>query len=109
MKKVNRSSVTGKFVTKNYAAKHKKTTETETIVPKTANTFNRICGMKRDNVTTSKSWMIINVKHVTITNQRSGESLTGQVSLTKKEFEKFIRFYETGQVTPSRHESKQRK
>jgi hypothetical protein len=35
-------------------------------------------------------------EHITISNQKNGEERTGVVTLTKKEFERFIKFYETG-------------
>jgi hypothetical protein len=70
------------------------------LTPKTANTFNQICKLKRDNVSTRNSWMSLagdgNAKHISIYNQKSGEKATGSVTLTKKEFERFIKFYETG-------------
>jgi hypothetical protein len=66
------------------------------LTPKTANTFNKICKLKRDNVSTKKSWLLLNHDGLTITNQKNGESHTGQVKLTRSEFERFIKFYETG-------------
>ncbi len=66
------------------------------LTPKTANTFNKICKLDRDNLDSRNSWISINEKTVTIFNQRMGESPTGEVTLTKKEFERFIKFYETG-------------
>jgi len=66
------------------------------LTPKTANTFNKIYKLKRDNVNTRNSWLLLNGKGLTICNQRSGEGVTGQVKLTRKEFERFIKFYETG-------------
>jgi len=70
---------------------------TKELTPKTANTFNKICKLKRDNISTGKSWMLMSGGNmITLTNQMSGESPTGQIELTKKEFERFIKFYETG-------------
>lgn len=66
------------------------------MTPKMANTFRKICKLKRDNVSTSKSWILIGEKGVSIHNQKNGESSTGKVYLTRKEFERFINFYETG-------------
>jgi hypothetical protein len=66
------------------------------LTPKTANTFNKICKLKRDNVSTRFSWISISPNGVHIRNQKSGHPSTGQVDLTRKEFERFIRFYETG-------------
>jgi hypothetical protein len=67
------------------------------LTPKTANTFNKICKLERDNVSTANSWLLLNGGNkLTICNQRNGDLATGEVTLTKKEFERFIRFYETG-------------
>lgn len=68
----------------------------QAITPKTANTFNKVCKLERDNISTRKSWMSINGGSVCICNQMNGESSTGSVTLTKKEFERLIKFYETG-------------
>lgn len=73
---------------------------TEKLTPKTANTFNKVCKLKRDNVHTRRSWIMLcgdgNPNHITICNQKNGHPSTGEVTLTKKEFERFIKFYETG-------------
>jgi hypothetical protein len=69
---------------------------TQELTPKTANTLNKVCKLKRDNISTSKSWILISDDSVSICNQITGEKSTGMVKLTKKEFERFIKFYETG-------------
>ena len=67
------------------------------ITPKAANTFKKVCSLKRDNVSTRKSWIIVSEKDIVIHNQKSGEKSTGRVTLSKKDFERFIKFYETGE------------
>ena len=48
-----------------------------------------------DNMQTKNSWLLFNEDgRITISNQRSGEALTGTVKLTRREFEAFIRFYQ---------------
>lgn len=66
------------------------------LTPKTANTFNKVCKLERDNVSTKTSWISIDESHVSIYNQKNGHKSTGNVRITKKEFERFIKFYETG-------------
>jgi hypothetical protein len=66
------------------------------LTPKTANTFNKVCKLKKDSVSTRKSWMSVGGATISIYNQKKGESSTGNVTLTKKEFERFIKFYDTG-------------
>jgi hypothetical protein len=68
----------------------------EFMTPKLANTEAKLFGLKRDNVSTAKSWMLVSEKLIVIANQKKGEERTGKVVLTKKEFERFIKFYETG-------------
>lgn len=71
------------------------------LTPRTANTYSKICKLKMDNVSTRKSWMLLAgdgyPNNITICNQKSGEETTGKVILSKKEFERFIKFYETGE------------
>ena len=66
------------------------------LTPKTANTFNKICQLSRDNIHTTKSWLMVGEKTVDICNQKSGEKSIGIVTISKKDFERFIKFYETG-------------
>jgi hypothetical protein len=68
----------------------------ENLTPKTANTFNKVFKLERDNVSTRNSWISVSPNRISIYNQKNGQSSTGNVSLTKKEFERFIKFYETG-------------
>lgn len=78
------------------------------LTPKEVNTFSKICSLKRDNTATKNSWMLLggdgNPEHIIIVNQKLGESSTGSVVITKKAFERFIRFYETGSPIKSKTE-----
>lgn len=65
--------------------------------PKNANTLNKICKLKRDNISTRNSLILLKEKSVIITNHKRGKSPTGSVELTRKEFEKFIQWYQTAQ------------
>lgn len=71
------------------------------LTPQTANTFNKICKLKRDNISTRRSWMLLggdgNPNNITIVNQIAGHEKTGSITLTKKEFERMIKFYQTGE------------
>lgn len=68
----------------------------KTLTPKTAQSRTDVLNMKRDNVDTKSSWMIFDYPKIIIANQRNGENSTGKVTLSRDEFERFIRFYETG-------------
>lgn len=68
----------------------------EILTPKTANSFKKICKLESDGFSTRNSWIALEERHVYIYNQKNGHSATGKVILTKKEFERLIKFYETG-------------
>lgn len=72
--------------------------ENKGMTPEKATTSKKICELSRDNISTGKSWILIDEKGVDICNQVPGHSSTGSVRLTRKEFEKFIRFYQTGKT-----------
>jgi hypothetical protein len=71
-------------------------TAPDLLTPKNANTNKKLCKLKRDNLTTRTDWILVSKSHIDISNQVSGEQRTGHVKLSKKTFERFIRFYETG-------------
>lgn len=68
------------------------------MTPKAARTEKALIALRRDNVSTRNSWFLIDEGHVHIANQKTGESPTGKVTLTRAEFEAFVRFYETGRM-----------
>ena len=55
--------------------------------------------LRRDNLSADDSWILVDVAsdRVTICNQRPGESPTGQVNLTRKQFNKLIDWYNRSQ------------
>lgn len=63
------------------------------LTPRTAKSFEQICSLKCDNIQTKDSWILIDVGVVHIHNQRNGEESTGEVTLTRKEFERFADWY----------------
>lgn len=66
------------------------------LTPQQAKTFKQICSLKTDNCGTPRSWISVDVGVVCIYNQRNGESSTGNVTLSRADFERFIRWYMTG-------------
>jgi len=60
------------------------------LTPQTANTIAGVCKLKRDNISTRSSWILVDDQYFTIVNQRTGQDATGKVRLSKKEFDKFI-------------------
>lgn len=51
--------------------------------------------LRMDNLNVDDSWILVDVAsaRVTICNQRPGELFTGQVHLTRKQFNKMIDWY----------------
>lgn len=66
------------------------------ITPKTANTNKKLCSIKRDNFSCNGSWILVGENDVNISNQFNGKERTGHVVMSKKVFERLIKFYETG-------------
>lgn len=67
------------------------------MTPREAKTFDDICSLPRDNVSTDEHWIIINGENdVCISTQRNGEPRTESVHLPRETFEAFIDWYNTG-------------
>ena len=49
--------------------------------------------LRRDNVTTRKSWILLDTGEIVIANQQSGEEATGKVRLTRREFNIMVDWY----------------
>jgi hypothetical protein len=57
----------------------------QALTPKTARTFAEICKLKRDNVDMPEGWAMLDEGGVIITNQKSGEPVTGRVHVYRTE------------------------
>jgi hypothetical protein len=66
------------------------------LTPATANTFNKVCGLKRDHVHGKAWWVILDNPFVVIAQQRNGEASTGTVKIPRADFERLARWYLTG-------------
>jgi len=67
------------------------------LTPKTANTDEKICKMKRDNILLKEYWLLVNPNTVSISKQKLGEKGEWLVEIPKREFNRMIKFYETGE------------
>jgi len=67
------------------------------LAPKDARTFKQRCSLVAEVCDTARSYFMLTHEGLVISNHRSGQQSTGTVRLTRGEFERFIRFYETGQ------------
>lgn len=70
----------------------------KTLTPRTARTFEQICTLKRDNVSTVDYWMMVcDGGKVVICAQRDGQAVQTMLRLPRHTFEKFIDWYNTGE------------
>lgn len=51
--------------------------------------------IRRDNLSTQDAWILVDVAsdRVTLCNQKPGESATGEVHFSRKDFNKFVDWY----------------
>lgn len=62
--------------------------------PRTANVSNEeICNLKTTVIESKRSWMLVTAQGIHIQNQVKGQQSTGRVLLTRREFNKFVDWY----------------
>lgn len=60
----------------------------ETLTPKTAKTFNEICELRRDNISSGNSWVqLLDGGFISISDRHKISGSIGTITLTKKQFE----------------------
>lgn len=69
------------------------------LAPKEARTFGKICSLETDHCDTRNSWMCISEHSVHIYMQKPGHEAKSSVSISRKDFEKFIDWYNKKQQT----------
>ena len=67
------------------------------ISPKDCKTMDDVCSIRTDNAQTTGYWIISDCYQVTITKQKSGEDSTEKITIPKKDFNKFVKWYITPQ------------
>lgn len=65
--------------------------------PRMTKTFNQIWRLQSDNINSKTSWLLIDEGVVYIHNQVFGKPSTGSVTLTRREFNRFIDWYNHNQ------------
>lgn len=70
--------------------------------PKTARTLADHCTLRSDNYSVGDAWIISDGDTVSIVKQKQGEPSTGEVTLTKQQFNRMIRWYQTPTKFPGR-------
>jgi hypothetical protein len=69
--------------------------------PKTANTTAKICTLKRDNLTVGDHWCLVGDDTVTICRQKTGTSAEAEITMTKRDFNRIVKFYTTPTKDPT--------
>jgi hypothetical protein len=69
--------------------------------PRTVRTEKELCALRSDNRTVGDAWILMNGPcEVVIATQKLGEKATGMVKLTKDQFNRMIRWYQTPTRAP---------
>jgi hypothetical protein len=64
--------------------------------PKDVKTFKDVCKLKRDHMDTKTAWILFNnPNELVIANQIIGQKPTGEVSLSRQEFQKFVDWWQS--------------
>jgi len=67
------------------------------MTPQKAKNFFDVLKLKRDNVTCGDAWILLNgVSKIVIHNQKPGEKSTGEVSLSKRQMDRFVKWWLEG-------------
>lgn len=69
------------------------------LSPRQATTFSKICSLGYDHCDTRNAWMSISERGIFICRQKKGQSSTEEINLTRKEFDKFVDWYNQKQQT----------
>jgi len=65
----------------------------KTLSPIDAKSNHSVCKLNRDNISTPDYWIITDGYDVTLAEQKDGESATNKITISKKHFDKLIRWY----------------
>lgn len=65
-----------------------------------ATTVKKLCALERDNYAIGGFWITADEKYVTITMQKLGERARGQISVSRRVFDRLIDFYQKDQEPP---------
>lgn len=65
--------------------------------PKTVKSIDDLCRMKSDNYTAGDFWILVDPPNVTIAAQKTGEKATGMITMSRRQFDKLIAWYQQDQ------------
>jgi hypothetical protein len=63
------------------------------LSPRQAKTNAEVCALRRDNLSAGNFWMLVDDGEVTITAQKPGESSTAMITMSKRNFNRLIDWY----------------
>ena len=72
------------------------------MVPREAKTFEQICKLKRDNVSTTEYWIEVDELVVTLCKQRLTNPPEERIDIPRKDFNTLVDWYNTGSKKPKR-------
>jgi len=75
-----------------------KNTKRATLSPRDAKRFHQICQLRTDHKDTKHGWLMVDEGKVTIMNQQDGQSSTGEVTFSRREFNALVDWYLHPQV-----------
>lgn len=68
-------------------------TKPQTMAPREARTFNDVCRLQTDNHSVGRGWIMWDGGEVSLVNQINGESSTGTVTFSRREFDALVRWW----------------
>ena len=71
---------------------------TKPKAPIEANTFDEICKLPRDSLSTKEFWLQIDVGSVFLAQQRIGKACQAEISIPRKDFDRLVKWYMTGKA-----------
>ena len=72
--------------------------------PRGASTFQAVCSLRSDNISSSRSWILVDDQMVYLANQKAGEPTTGAIALSRQDFNRFVDWYnKTQNIKPVPH------
>jgi hypothetical protein len=66
--------------------------------PRNAKSELKIMSLKTDNISTPNFWLLLHKDSITLTKQKTGESSTEKITITREAFNKFIDWYNREQA-----------
>lgn len=84
------------------SARRKRRVTKKPLTPEQARTERQVCELKRTYVDSGEYWFLMDESSVTLSHQKIGDAPTGQATLPRHVFEKFVRWYQTGSMRKAR-------